>query len=568
MERGWTTEDTHALLLSSKTPQITNIMLYYDFDCAGGFKYLFEVREHGNGVKSRKNALLLTYYKNRKLLQWKAYHNDKKCLSIYSTAALKDFCIQRCLETSDGARIMKLKDRVWRSNDYHTDDQQGRTVDGDPRCIRYIKNENNKVYKMKAGKMYRHLILQSKFGRMLPEAIVNWLCEELTLEWSGYNTSINYTLHVDDDFAKIYDGSKCKGNFGSCMTNKHREGFYENSVKAKAAYLTDVDGLVVARAIIYMDVNDLDSDRKWRLCERQYSTDGDNFLKQVLVNRLIEGGYIDGYKNIGAGCSDSRAFTDTNGNSLSDRRFYIPCSLSREDVLSYQDSFKWYNMDTELSYNFYHDSYTDDLAVTDETLEGERSYDSWHERWTSNELVEVHYQGSVYYCDEDRLDDFISVGGEYYHQDEVGMCEECNDYFVYDDGYYSEYTERDYCCSYCRDAAERRFCEDNPDEFVWHNEEVCRREDLTFCERCGEAIDDGDECDSEITGQSYCSETCRLIEEREYLREHPDCGYAVCEDCRTIIRVENGVQIEDGKYRCEECNEAAQYMLQNSLNIA
>ena len=67
-----------------------------------------------------------------------------------------------------------------------------------------------------------------------------------------------------------------------------------------------------------------------------------NTLKRALIDALIKGGHIDGYKKVGAGCGDSRAFVDLEENSLSDRKFRIECDLDYDDTLSYQDSFKWY----------------------------------------------------------------------------------------------------------------------------------------------------------------------------------------------------------------------------------
>lgn len=46
------------------------------------------------------------------------------------------------------------------------------------------------------------------------------------------------------------------GNFNSCMTDRERDIFYRDAVKAKAAYITDKQGYVLARAILFTDVTD------------------------------------------------------------------------------------------------------------------------------------------------------------------------------------------------------------------------------------------------------------------------------------------------------------------------
>ena len=125
-------------------------------------------------------------------------------------------------------------------------------------------------------------------------------------------------LHINNEFWKIYDSDYCKGNFGSCMVDRERTSFYRDSVKAKAAYITDKTGLVVARSVLFTDVTDQDG-KKWRLLERQYSSGGDDVLKRLLIDKLIQGDHIDGYKIVGASCHEANAFVDIHGNSLSEQ---------------------------------------------------------------------------------------------------------------------------------------------------------------------------------------------------------------------------------------------------------
>lgn len=42
------------------------------------------------------------------------------------------------------------------------------------------------------------------------------------------------------------------------MTNRNRTVFYTDSVDAKAAYITDGHGLVIARAVLFTNVTDQD----------------------------------------------------------------------------------------------------------------------------------------------------------------------------------------------------------------------------------------------------------------------------------------------------------------------
>ena len=109
------------------------------------------------------------------------------------------------------------------------------------------------MFKMKAGKLYRSLILETEFGRTLPEQIVTYLCEEFSADWQGYTHGRlpKNKLHVDKDFERIYSSDCCKGDFHSCMVDRKLHYFYTNSVDASAAYLINEEGKVTARCVIY-----------------------------------------------------------------------------------------------------------------------------------------------------------------------------------------------------------------------------------------------------------------------------------------------------------------------------
>lgn len=533
-------------------------MIMYPFRDCKEFKELFGFRDHGNGARSRHNLILLAYYKNSRLLKWVRETGDKSLMTITTMAALKSVCLDHITsEAFDFPGQLNINGRVWGSSQYRTDHMKGKTEDGDARAIRYVRLDTEKVYKMKAGKMYRQLILNTKFGQMLSEQVVTWLCEELSFDWCGYNTQSEYELHVDGRFDKIYSSTYCKGRFGSCMEDNDQYEFYENSVDAKAAYLTDMDGDIVARAIIFTDVEDIDSNEKFRLCERQYSSDGDEMLKQILVNRLIAEGHIDGYKRVGADCHSPRSFVDNHGHDLSHRRFAIDCELDYDDILSYQDTFKWYDMDERRAYNFQISGGYINLATTDRRIDDDRNYDDYHEEYTDSDLVEVYYDGSWINCSEDRLDDFVMVGSRYYHENEVSYCQWCEEPYVERDGeyYYSEITGDYYCCDDCMYEAEREYCETHPDEYIWLDGEAVSRDDIFVCAHCGEISknDEVDEIYSELTEEYYCCEDCKQEAERRYLANNPDSGYAICSECDDVLPIEDMVENEDGDYICKDC---------------
>ena len=182
---------------------------------------------------------------------------------------------------------------------------------------------------------------------------------------------------------------------------------------------------------------------------------------------MIEKGEIDGYKQITAGCGEPRNFVDINGNSLSEKKFSIKCNLDYEDYLSYQDSFKWYNICSRIATNYGEGDY--DLATTEGELVDDEydAYDDFH-GYACYETTLCYRNGHEYYVDVDNLGDFVWIECDqcYYHKDDVEECPICGRAFVKSDGSYSEMTEMEYCKDDCADRAE----ELHRQEF-WHYSE-------------------------------------------------------------------------------------------------
>ena len=444
------------------------IMLYYKFKNYEEFKDMFGIVKHGNGVCSRKNRILLAYIRNRRLLHEAIETNNYTLLHISSMAELKK-TITRAIIISGHSDmslryVLELDGEFFYSRNFETDDMKGLCKDGDTRSIRYINHENGgKTFKMKARKLYRSLILETEFGKTLPEQVVTYLCEEFSADWQTYTTGRlpKNRLCVDKNFEKIYSSSSCVGDFYSCMVDRKLHYFYTESVDASAAYLTNEKGKVTARCVIYNRVTDQDG-KIWRLAERQYASNENDILKRALIDALIKGGYIDGYKKVGAGAGDTRAFVDLEENSLSDRKFRIECDLDWNDTLSYQDSFKWYNQSEGTADNYGSGDIA--LDITDGSLNGEEEYDDFH-GYHCYETRPVYCHGCEYYCDVENLDEFIWIEklGEYHHESDVIECLECSGYFLEEDNLYSDITKEYYCCEECRKKAEQAYKQEN-----WH----------------------------------------------------------------------------------------------------
>lgn len=448
-------------------------MLYYNFKNYKEFQAQFGIQKHGNGNKSRKNRILLSYLKDQHLLHESAQSGDCSLLAISDMAGLKYKMKEMISESGrhDSSLLydVRLMNETYRSAIYSTDGNNGLCEDGDSRAVRYINHNNGgRIYKMKAGKLYRALILETEFGRKLPEQVVTYLCEEFASDWQSYAMCSlpQNTLHVNDDFERIYSSNYCLGNFGSCMLDKELHTFYEDAVEAKAAYLENADGMIIARCVIYTSVYD-EKGNVWRLAERQYASDGSTIYCRALVDALVREGYIDGYKVPGAGCGESRNFVDVKGQSLSHKKFRIDCKLDWDDCVSYQDSFKWYNMYNNMADNYGYGDY--DLAITEGSLsdaDEDRAYDDYHDEYC-DETITVFVHGHEYQCAYNWLDDFRWVESleEYHHLDDITQCPYCETWILKGKGHTSDIIgdDEEYCSGACLENAESEYMKSN-----WH----------------------------------------------------------------------------------------------------
>lgn len=450
-------------------------MLYYDFRNFEGFKERFGFRECGNGEKTRRNKILLSYIKQPQLLKEAVRTNCFDEINISSMTQLWNVLSRKCdnyVYAKENLRKndFHLMEIYLCSSKYKLDEFRGICEDGDVKSVRYVNIERGRVYKMKASTFFNACI--TEMGIVWPDNVRLWMCEEFQRQWEVYAAThteflaTRYELHVDDNFSDIYDSDECDGDFHSCMTDDGNDSFYEDAVKAKAAYLRDKEsGYIVARCIIFNEVHDTRTGEVVRLAERQYSTSCNELLKRLLVDALIKGGHIDGYKKVGVDCHNNRAYIGKNGEDWSDRKFWISCELEDGDTLSYQDSFVYYNEDEQVAYNYYESNARECLNTTDGTYEGEeRNYDEYHDEYTREDVIGVHYRGEWITTEDSDwgLEDFHEINGNYYHEDDCVRCPYCGDWMLQDnDDYFSELTGDSYCCDNCMEEAEQEWRNEN-----------------------------------------------------------------------------------------------------------
>ena len=420
------------------------------FKNAQEFQELFGIQEHGNGVKSRRNKILLALLKSKTVWAYCRERDDWSLLAIKSMPEMKTTLTKMIADAGVYQGLdytVVLNGTTFHSDTYETDAYNGVPEDGSIAFVRYINHDNNDgVFKMRAGRFYSKLIDETNIGQALPQQVKTWLCEEFSQDWQVYiaGTLPNYTLIVDHDFAEIYSGEACAPGMNSCMIDRNFHNFYRDSV------------------------NFDEEEKVWRLAERQYAKDQSDILKRALVDALIKAGEIDGYKIVGADCGNSRGFVDVEGNSLSHKKFYIECNLDWGDKLSYQDSFKYYNLNSNIAYNYTDVDYSYNLDTTNGQLEDddeEMFYDEFHDR-DAYEVTDVIYHNSSITCDSDDLSEFTYWSDNYYHEDDLDECPECGgtmlspEYYA-DELFKSELTGEYYCCQKCKDAAELQYKKDN-----------------------------------------------------------------------------------------------------------
>ena len=542
-------------------------MIYFEnFKNSKEFNQIFGITEHSNGVKSRKNKILLECLKNRELHKWwlstgrvlLSAHNSQPdkydLLHVVNMDGLKQLAklLLMIMWAGNAAEDMnrlafanEFPYVLW-SKTYRLDAYKGLCTDGDTRAIRYVNTErNNKVFKMKAGKFISKCIEESFLRDIMPEQMKRWIGEEFAREWQSYaeqhKADSKYTLHVDDDFESIYDSSRCVGDFGSCMTDRNRHGFYRDSIGCKAAYLTNGDGDIVARCIVYQDVTDGNGNH-YRLAERQYASNQEDVLKQLLVDMLIKAGEIDGYKRVGADCHDNKNFVRNDGTSMRDLNLRIDCNLEPGDTLSYQDSFVYYSIERNVAYNDSGFDYDYELNTTDETIvqsgdyseyydcyigEDDSAYDEYYgDYFYSRDAVDAIYDGKTININRERANEENEIWrwsdeeDAFIYYDECCYVEKHGDYFLLNDcvrDINGDYQLSD-DCEYSDYLGEYILSEDA----TWSG---CLYSYIPDCEAVWCEVDEdytykGLAEFSEITGYYYCSEESKLKDEALFRKEH------------------------------------------------
>ena len=336
-------------------------MLEFRLDGYDEFRNLFGTRRNGGRLK---NKILLDFWKYRFNCEGERPFCDST--SIKSLKALYDLVINYLTKNSPikegeypNEFVIQGYQSIYRFRSFKYKVPSSGCIDfKNYGNICYLDTEhtdrdgNAKLCSMGAGRMIRKIIAEYKLK--LPESTITFVSEEFQRAWqSDIETQLNsYKLVVDKSFELIYTRSAIAGDCHSCMVNKGFHEFYNKSVDASAAYLVK-DGLIHARCIIFHNVVD-EQGNKHNLIERQYSGDTNSEqTKAIFVNMLIQNGYGDLFKKVGAGASDAQAIVDVKTDKLmANPNLGIPCNIDVGGKIPYLDTFKYYYPDKHMAYNY------------------------------------------------------------------------------------------------------------------------------------------------------------------------------------------------------------------------
>ncbi len=410
-------------------------MLYFPFKNYGEFCATYQA-ENLNGEKRRKNAVGLTLMKwvfvnragleNTGLFRW----SRVKRVST-NDSALSDLCRLLGLPSlwQNGSH-MRLPNNLFVCAPAYVAHDGEVTPEGAEVFVR----KSGKIQLVKWGKIILNALHSLSLPASLPASVVNHVAEKLTEQCSAAVLKDAVALRVDDDFAAAYSSEACGGvDFHSCMCDAGYWPFYRNAVTAKVAALVGADGAIKARAILWPEVHgytdpNTGEGKTLRMLDRVYFA-AERYGK-ILLSKVTAAGLVDIYKPIGCDCRQATNIQAVNPDTLPGLipcLLWVNCTLNGGNAVSYQDTFKEYDPETNRA------SVEDDVDETEYfdlgTTSGvyHRYYDEWAREYTSEDLVAVYYQDARYMTAESNADEYFvrCYDGNLYHHQEVALCAEC-----------------------------------------------------------------------------------------------------------------------------------------------
>jgi len=501
-EFGWINEpttDQHKILFTLP-PDVVGFE--YIFPKADNFNYKLyfanrsEYRElFSNGRNKLFLATLKTVYKNKKVQElFTRFIKDKEDISNAKLLSFLD-CLINVYSVSKKYTFNLFPDFAICTDFYGCDNNNGRCTDGDVGAVRYIKVEDGKTYKMKIGK-WMNGILTKEYADVINAVgnpLINYFLETVITRWKATGFSgERYELQTEKEgltFEHIYSTDTCVSKLGSCMMDDCQFEFYDNSVNAQPVALYDKQiRKFVCRAVIFNDVKDANG-KTYRYLERQYGQT--DLLKQVLIDACYKANLIDIHKSAMAGYSDVTEVYDRDNKKI-ESFLQIDIHLEPNDVLSFQDTFRYYDIDKKKGYNIHEDGADHRLDVTDcRFYAGE--WDEYNQEYTTDSLTTVNVWT-----------------GHHYNEQTVSVDYADSSFQIYENEYYDELYHSDI------------MDEEIPLDMVEELEQAYKERNWNFDEYNNEYTESGLTTVFVVNGTTFINQDVSIIYAQKYLLYNED----------------------------------------------
>ena len=333
----------------------------YKTDSEGNILY------NKNGSKQRKNSILFYCFKE----SFKYFKNLTN-FEIALKESKKYFSLEEAYIDLKNSILGSL-DTVPYFDDFTVLEKESILLDNDS-CFVIVKNGKREIVKI--GKILNLFIdLYCANCWYSTPVIRNFFIESYLNHWKAIKLKAkSLKLVINDDFEGCYSYGRRPLNiwdFGSCMDDKPNWKFYKNhSDIFQVVSLQDSEGQIYARCLLVTCYDSLGNSYKY--LDRIYF--GREVYKFYLFEQARSKKLFDLYRHLSASCRESTRIYSVINDSQINFSLYIPIEYKDQEIIAYQDTFKFYNPSRKKAYNSRDCSYKVDLSTT--TLLYQKSWEN------------------------------------------------------------------------------------------------------------------------------------------------------------------------------------------------
>lgn len=362
---------------------------------------------------------------------------------------------------------------------------------------------------LKPGKFIRALQPQ------LSDNSISMAASDLQKYMTGASTDLSGNLKISNTPSEVYCMEHhCHGSIGgSCMMDKDPEFFelYDDSPDIKILYMTDDNGVLIARALLHTNVVvESDDNNIIKFMDRVY-TNNDN-LQGVFFNWAVAHGY---YRKLYQSYDNRKELMSPGGCGLV-YDLAINCPGSEYEKVPYMDTFRYYCSCSNVLRNTSSRCYEDSLFQTDGSSE-------------DGYITVRQYDCQCASCDEEMWydDGYTTTDGtvcENCYSEYYSTCKECDTRVR--DGDINTITvdeQETNVCTDCRDNYDKcEHCEEYFTEGMVDFKETSHSDIAGICESCASEHEFCDDCDTaypEGIDCPYCRSNWRVAGSRERIEK-------------------------------------------------